>query len=86
VELDRNLDLFKTSNALLSDVEYGEFQRELAANPGRGALIKVVGAYARFGLRSVRGASAEGAGVIYYWAVRKDLIMLLFMYLKRAVY
>ena len=65
---------------LLNDEEYGEFQSRLAANPALGALIKGGG-----GIRKVRVAVGSrgkrgGARVIYYWAVRRDLILLLYAY------
>ncbi|HEY6392190.1 MAG TPA: type II toxin-antitoxin system RelE/ParE family toxin, partial [Bryobacteraceae bacterium] len=52
------------------------------ANPQLGALIK-----GRGGIRKIRvGLSGRGkrggARVIYYWAVRKNLILLLFAYPK----
>src|SRR5579863_8271710 len=70
--------------ALLSDEEYGAFQSRLAANPGLGALIKGGG-----GVRKIRVAvgsrgKSGGARVIYYWAVRKDLILLLYVCPKNA--
>jgi hypothetical protein len=66
--------------ALLSDEQYGEFQARLAANPQLEALIKGGG-----GIRKVRvavGARGKrgGARVIYYWAARRDLILLLYAY------
>jgi hypothetical protein len=62
----------------------GEFQSRLAARPGLGALIKGSG-----GLRKIRVAAGSrgkrgGARVIYYWAVRKDLILLLYAYAKNV--
>ena len=68
--------------ALLSDEEYGGFQSRIAANPELGALIRGGG-----GIRKVRVAvgsrgKSGGARVIYYWAVRKDLILLLYAYPK----
>ena len=70
--------------ALLSDGNYGAFQSQLAANPGLGALIKGGG-----GIRKVRVAVGSrgkrgGARVIYYWAVRRDLILLLYAYPKNV--
>jgi len=54
------------------------------ARPGLGALIKGGGGIRKIrvavGLRGKRG----GARVIYYWAVRKDLIVLLYAYAKNA--
>lgn len=70
--------------ALLSDGDYGAFQSQLAANPGLGALIKAGGGIRKvrvaFGSRGKRG----GARVIYYWAVRRDLILLLYAYPKNV--
>jgi hypothetical protein len=70
--------------ALLSDDDYGVFQPRLAANPGLGALIKGGG-----GIRKIRVAVGSrgkrgGARVIYYWAVRKSLILLLYAYPKNV--
>ena len=82
------MELIETSTftrqitALLSDEEYGTFQSRLAANPGLGALIKGGGGIRKIrvaiGVRGKRG----GARVIYYWAVRRDLILLLYAYPK----
>lgn len=57
-------------------------QSRLAANPSLGALIK-----GGRGIRRIRIAVGShgkrgGARVIYYWAVRKDLILLLYAYPK----
>ena len=70
--------------ALLSDEDYGAFQSRLSANPGLGALIKGGG-----GIRKIRMAVESrgkrgGARVIYYWAVRRDLILLLYAYPKNV--
>ncbi|HEV1288156.1 MAG TPA: type II toxin-antitoxin system RelE/ParE family toxin [Bryobacteraceae bacterium] len=70
---------------LLSDDEYREFQFRLAANPQLGALIRGGG-----GIRKVRVAvgtrgKSGGARVIYYWAVRREVIALLFAYPKNVV-
>jgi hypothetical protein len=69
-------------NALLNDEEYGAFQSRIAANPELGALITGGG-----GIRKIRVAigsrgKSGGARVIYYWAVRKDVILLLYAYAK----
>ena len=84
------MELIETSTftrqitALLGDEDYGTFQSRLAANPGLGARIKGGG-----GIRKIRVAVGSrgkrgGARVIYYWAVRKDLILLLFAYPKNV--
>ena len=84
------MELIETSTftrqitALLGDEDYGAFQSRLAANPGLGARIK-----GGRGIRKIRVAVGSrgkrgGARVIYYWAVRKDLILLLFAYPKNV--
>ena len=56
----------------------------MAANPGLGALIKGGGGILKIrvavGSRGKRG----GARVTYYWAVRKDLLLLLYAYSKNV--
>jgi hypothetical protein len=67
---------------LLSDDAYREMEEHLVEHPDSGAMIKGTG-----GIRKLRWAG-EGQGksggvrVIYYWAVAKDRILLLFMYPK----
>lgn len=84
------MELIETSTftrqiaALLGDEDYGAFQSRLAANPGLGALIKGGG-----GIRKIRVAvggrgKRGGARVIYYWVVRRDLILLLYAYPKNV--
>ena len=70
--------------ALLSDEEYRGFQTRIAATPALGALIRGGG-----GIRKIRVAvgsrgKSGGARVIYYWAVRKDAILLLYAYPKNV--
>src|ERR1700730_7622668 len=85
VELIETSTFTKQITALLTDEEYGEFQSRLAANPGLGALIKGGGGIRKtrvaIGSRGKRG----GARVIYYWAVRKNVILLLYAYAKNAL-
>ena len=69
---------------LLSEEEYRRFQSELAANPAIGSVIRGGG-----GIRKVRVAvgsrgKSGGARVIYYWAARKDVILLLYVYPKNV--
>ena len=86
----RSVELIETSaftrqiTALLSDEEYRGFQFRLAANPELGDLIRGGG-----GIRKVRVAvgsrgKSAGARVIYYWAMRRDLIVLLYAYPKNV--
>ena len=67
---------------LLTEEQYRRFQFELVANPSMGALIRGGG-----GIRKARVAigsrgKSGGARVIYYWATRKDVILLLYAYPK----
>jgi mRNA-degrading endonuclease RelE of RelBE toxin-antitoxin system len=84
VELIETPTFTRQIRELLADDDYREFQSRLAANPELGALIKGSG-----GIRKIRvGLSGRGkrggARVIYYWAVRKNLILLLFAYPKNV--
>jgi RelE toxin of RelE / RelB toxin-antitoxin system len=84
VELIETSAFTRQITALLSDEEYGAFQSRLAANPGLGALIKGGG-----GIRKIRVAVGSrgkrgGARVIYYWALRRDVILLLYAYAKNV--
>ena len=84
VELIETFTFTRQITGLLSDEDYGVFQSRLAANPGLGALIKGGG-----GIRKIRVAVGSrgkrgGARVIYYWAVRRDLILLLYAYPKNV--
>ena len=70
---------------MLSDSEYSEFQIRLAENPEMGPVVPGGG-----GIRKVRlgfGGSGKRGGirVIYYWAVRRDTILLLFAYAKNEM-
>jgi hypothetical protein len=63
----------------------GQFSPRIVANPELGALIRGGG-----GIRKVRVAvgsrgKSGGARVIYYWAVRRDVILLLYTYPKKVV-
>jgi len=69
---------------LVGEEEYRQFQSQLVANPAMGRVIRHGG-----GIRKVRLAvgsrgKSGGARVIYYWAVRKDLILLLYAYPKNV--
>lgn len=84
VELIETSTFTKQITTLLTDEEYGKFQLRLAANPGLGALIKGGG-----GIRKVRVAAGSrgksgGGRIIYYWAVRRDVILLLYAYPKNV--
>lgn len=77
------MELIETSvftrqiTGLLSDGEYRGFQSRIAANPELGALIKGGG-----GIHKVRVAVASRGK---FWAVQKDVILLLYAYQKSAM-
>jgi len=84
VELIETSVFTRQITGLLSDEEYAEFQSRLAGNPQLGALIKEGG-----GIRKIRVATGSrgksgGARVIYYWAMSRDLILLLYAYSKNV--
>ena len=67
---------------LLDDESYSKLQLYLAEYPDAGDLIKGGG-----GIRKLRQAlpgrgKSGGARVIYYWAVKNDLILMLDVYAK----
>jgi hypothetical protein len=67
---------------LLADDEYRQLQGSLVDKPEQGSLIRESG-----GIRKIRW-SAQGTGkrggvrVIYYWAVTRDRILMLYIYPK----
>jgi len=68
--------------SLLTDDDYRNLQVLLANQPTTGTLIKGSG-----GLRKIRWADKGrgkrgGVRVIYYWAVKKEELLMLFMYSK----
>jgi hypothetical protein len=84
VELIETATFTRQIATLLGDEEYRVFQSRLAANPQLGAILQGGG-----GIRKVRVAVQSrgkrgGARVIYYWAVRRHLILLLFAYPKNV--
>jgi len=69
---------------LLSDDEYRKLQVVLANRPNAGAIVRNSG-----GLRKIRW-TIEGRGkrggvrVIYYWAVKHERLLMVFMYPKNV--
>src|SRR5512144_2540488 len=69
-------------NSLLTDDEYSQLQFALFAHPDMGTIIPHSS-----GVRKVRWSLSGrgkrgGVRAIYYWAVTKDLILMLFLYPK----
>ncbi|HVO74577.1 MAG TPA: type II toxin-antitoxin system RelE/ParE family toxin [Ignavibacteriaceae bacterium] len=72
----------KRINTLLTDEEYRKIQNELIVNPEKGKVIRGSG-----GLRKIRsGISGRGKSggvrIIYYWIIKRDIILMLFVYPK----
>ena len=68
--------------ATLSDDDYGALQQALADRPDAGALIK-----GGKGVRKMRwalrgGGKSGGIRVMYYWRVREDQILLIYLFPK----
>jgi hypothetical protein len=84
VELIETSVFTRQITKLLDEEQYRQFQTELAVNPALGPLIRGGGGVrkVRVGVGS-RGKSG-GARVIYYWAVSKEIIFLLYAYPKNA--
>jgi hypothetical protein len=82
MEFIETLIFSKLVQELLPDDQYRELQTHLAGYPDAGAIIQVSG-----GLRKIRWASRKqgkrgGVSVIYYWALRGDLIYMIYVYSK----
>ena len=83
------MELIETSTftrqitALLSD-DYGPFSPGWQRIQVSVLSSRVVAEYERFAWRLVSHGKRGGARVIYYWAVRKDLILLLYTYPKNV--
>jgi len=84
VELIETSTFTKQITTLLRDEEYGEFQSRLAANPELGAVIKGGGGIGKVRVALGSRGKSGGARVIYYWAVRRDVILLLYAYPKNV--
>jgi mRNA-degrading endonuclease RelE of RelBE toxin-antitoxin system len=84
VELIETSTFTRQIAGLLSEEEYRVFQSQVAANPAVGPVVRGGG-----GIRKVRvGAGSRGkrggVRIIYFWAVPKDVILLLYAYPKSA--
>ena len=72
----------KLIQEFLSDDQYRELQTHLTRYPDAGVVIQDAG-----GLRKIRWASKKqgkrgGVRVIYYWALRGDLVYMIYVYSK----
>ena len=66
----------------MSDGEYGVLQRYLIDEPDRGDIIKGSGGIRKLRWKVTGRGKRGGARVIYYWAVRRDTILMLTVYSK----
>jgi hypothetical protein len=82
VELVETSYFTKYITALLDDEPYREFQLRLAADPACGTLIRGGGGIRKIRLALRGRGKSGGARVIYYWAVRENLILSLYAYAK----
>jgi hypothetical protein len=68
--------------SLLSDEEYAEFQRSLAANPEAGDVIPGLGGLRKIRLAAKGKGKRGGARVIYLLIVEPGTIYLFYVYTK----
>lgn len=67
---------------LLTDEDYRAVQDHLAERPDSGAVIKGTGGIRKLRWAGLGHGKRGGVRIIYYWAMPKDRILLLFMYPK----
>jgi mRNA-degrading endonuclease RelE of RelBE toxin-antitoxin system len=67
---------------LLDPESYRLLQLELVDDPSKGTLIRESGGLRKMRWQAPGRGKRGGVRVIYYWAVRHDLIVLLLMYPK----
>ncbi len=67
---------------LLSDDEYRLLQAALAVNPGLGKVIQHSGGIRKLRWRMPASGKRGGVRVIYYWAVSKETVIMLFIFRK----
>ncbi len=67
---------------LLTDDDCRRLQEHLVEHPDAGAMIKGTGGIRKLRWTGEGKGKSGGVRVIYYWAMGKDRILLLFMYPK----
>ena len=67
---------------LLDAESYRLLQLELVAHPGRGRVIPGTGGIRKLRWSGVGRGKRGGIRVIYYWAVERDIVLLLLIYSK----
>lgn len=74
----------KQINSLLTDEEYRKLQNELILDPEKGKIIRGSGGLRKIRCRILGRGKSGGIRVIYYWIVRRELILMLFAYPKNV--
>lgn len=69
---------------LIDEEEYRRFQWQVAKNPELGVVIPGGGGIRKARVQARSHGKRGGARVIYYWAVRHNVILMLFAYAKNA--
>jgi mRNA-degrading endonuclease RelE of RelBE toxin-antitoxin system len=72
----------KQITTLLTDEEYRLLQTVLVNRPDAGSIIKGSGGLRKIRWKTKQSGKRGGFRVIYYWAVSKDRILMLFIYPK----
>jgi hypothetical protein len=67
---------------LMSDEEYRLLQQTLVARPDWGVVIPGSGGLRKLRWNTPGSGKRGGTRIIYYWAVRDDIILLLFIFRK----
>ncbi len=67
----------------MSEDDFAEFQMFLIANPNLGKIIPKSDGLRKIRWKSKQGGKRGGVRIIYYFVVKKDLILLLDIYGKK---
>jgi len=67
---------------LLSDAEFDLFKTDISSNPERGNVISGTRGLRKIRVRREGGGKSSGYRIIYFWAVSRDIILLLDIYAK----
>lgn len=70
---------------LMDDDEYQLLQQALVKRPDLGVLIPGSGGLRKLRWRASGRGKRGGARVIYYWAVRADILLMLFAFRKNEI-
>lgn len=71
-------------NELMDDDSYRMLQLELIASPGQGKIIPRSGGLRKIRWRPEGRGKRGGTRIIYYWAVSRDIIVMLYAFSKNV--